>query len=134
MNRLRKKYETARGLVPKPVIDTMDGARFGIISFGSCDPAVQEARDNLAKQGIQSDYLRVRALPFTQEITEFIHSHAYTYVVELNRDGQMRQLISLEVPECAASLISLAHLDGLPLSAEWVEDAIRAREIVSKEA
>ncbi len=134
LNRLRKKYEAARDLVPAPVIDKMDSARFGIISFGSCDPAVQEARDNLSKQGIRSDYLRVRALPFTEEVTKFIHSHPYTYVVELNRDGQMRQLLSLQVSECAASLISLAHLDGLPLSAEWVEAAILSRETSHKEA
>ncbi len=134
LNRLRKKYETARGLVPAPVVDHMDGAGFGIISFGSCDPAVQEARVYLAQQGIRSDYMRVRALPFSREVSEFIHSHPYSYVVELNRDGQLRQLLSLEVPECAASLISLAHLDGLPLSAEWVESAVRTRETVAKEA
>jgi 2-oxoglutarate ferredoxin oxidoreductase subunit alpha len=133
LNRLRKKYETARSLVPGPVIDKMDGARFGIISFGSCDPAVTEARDNLERQGIRSDYLRLKALPFTREVSEFIHSHPYSYVVELNRDGQMRQLLSLEVPDCASSLISVAHLDGLPISAEWVESAIRANEFPTKE-
>ena len=134
LNRLRKKFETARGLMPAPIVDRVEGARFGIISFGSCDPAVQEARHNLARQGIKADYMRVRALPFSDEVTKFIHSHPYTYVVELNRDGQMQQLLSLEVPDFAASLISLAHLDGLPLSAEWVENAIRSRETKAEEA
>jgi 2-oxoglutarate ferredoxin oxidoreductase subunit alpha len=134
LKRLRKKFETARLLVPAPVIETTDGARFGIISFGSCDPAVREARDILAKQGVSSDYLRVRALPFTREVIEFIHRHETTYVVELNRDGQMYQLLNLEVPDCTARLISLAHLDGLPLSAEWVEESISTHENIAKEA
>jgi len=133
MNRLRKKYETARSMVPAPVIDKMEGASFGIISFGSCDPAVQEARDYLLEQGIRCDYLRVRALPFTKEITEFIQSHTKTYVVELNRDGQMHQLLSLEVPGSATTLISLAHLDGLALSAAWVEQAVLAHENIAAE-
>ncbi len=128
MLRLRRKYETAHTLVPKPVIETMDGAEIGIIAFGSTEPAVQEARHFLAKQGIKTDFLRLRAIPFTQEVTDFVHDHRRIYVVELNRDGQLHQLLSLEYSRDCVKLISLAHLDGLPLTARWVEEAVRSKE------
>lgn len=128
MNRLRLKFETARKIVPPPVIEKMDSADFGIIAFGSTEPAIVETRDRLVDKGIKTDYMRLRALPFSKEVAEFIHSHDRTYVVEINRDGQMHQLLSLEVPEKAASLKSIAHLDGLPLTAAWVESAILAEE------
>lgn len=128
MLRLRRKYETARTLVPRPVIETMPGAEIGIIAFGSTEPAVQEARHLLAKQGIKSDFLRLRAIPFTQEVTDFVHDHRRIYVVELNRDGQLHQLLSLEYSRDCVKLISLAHLDGLPLTARWVVEAVRSKE------
>lgn len=128
MLRLRRKYETARSLVPKPVIETMAGAEIGILAFGSTDPAVQEARDHLARQGLKTDFLRLRAIPFTREVADFVHDHRRIYVVELNRDGQLHQLLSLEYSRDGVKLISLAHLDGLPLTARWVEEAVRSKE------
>lgn len=128
MLRLRKKYDTARSLVPKPMIETMQGAEIGIIAFGSTEPAVQEARHLLAKQGVKTDFLRLRAIPFTQEVTDFVHDHRRIYVVELNRDGQLHQLLSLEYSRDCVKLISLAHLDGLPLTARWVEEALKSKE------
>jgi 2-oxoglutarate ferredoxin oxidoreductase subunit alpha len=124
MKRLAKKMETARGLVPKPVIENVEGAEIGIISMGSTDPAIEEARNQLEKAGIKSDYLRIRALPFTDEVLEFIRKHAHNYVVELNRDGQLNQLLTLAVPADATRLVSAAHLDGMPLSARWVYEQI----------
>lgn len=118
--RLVKKMETARGLVPKPVIENVEGAEIGIISMGSADPAIEEARDQLEKAGIKSDYLRIRALPFNDEVLKFIRKHAHNYVVELNRDGQLNQLLTLAVPADATRLVSAAHSDGMPLSARWV--------------
>jgi 2-oxoglutarate ferredoxin oxidoreductase subunit alpha len=128
MARLKKKFETARGMLPKPVTESMAGAKIAIIAFGSTDPAVQEARQYLAEAGIQTDYLRVRALPFSPEVLDFVRQHERTYIVELNRDGQLHQLLSLEIPAKAVSLISLAHIDGLPLTANWVVNALREAE------
>jgi 2-oxoglutarate ferredoxin oxidoreductase subunit alpha len=128
LKRIGKKFETARDLVPKPEIDKMDGAKIGIISFGSTEPAILEARHQLFNEGIPTDYLRLRAIPFAREVGEFIRSHDKNYVIELNRDGQMCKLLILEVPDRATTLISLAHIDGLPLTAQWVVDAFQAKE------
>jgi 2-oxoglutarate ferredoxin oxidoreductase subunit alpha len=125
MDRLARKYQTAKQYVPKPVIATMDGAKVGIIAFGSVDPAVQEARDQMVKAGLPTDYLRVRAIPFTDEVEQFIRDHERTYVVEMNRDGQLRQLLLVNMPtELSAKIYPAAHSDGMPLSARWVKDAI----------
>lgn len=128
MNRLVKKFETARKFVPGPEILTAPNAKFGIISIGSCDPAVREARDLLIGSGFACDYLRLKALPINNEVKNFIAKYDRIYVVEMNRDGQLRQLLSLEVPNCVSSLRKVAHLDGLPLSARWIK-----KEIISQE-
>jgi 2-oxoglutarate/2-oxoacid ferredoxin oxidoreductase subunit alpha len=128
MARLKTKFETARKLLPTPITEKMEGAQIGLIAFGSTDPALQEARYYLANQGIPTDYLRVRAIPFSSEVSDFIQEHDRNYVIELNRDGQLHQLLTLEVPEHAASLISLAHIDGLPLTSRWVEKALLSKE------
>jgi 2-oxoglutarate ferredoxin oxidoreductase subunit alpha len=128
MVRLRKKYQTARQYVPRPVIDVMDGATVGIIGFGSTEPAIQEARKYLAEAGLKTDFLRLRAIPFTQEVDEFARDHERVYIVELNRDGQLHQLLSLEYSSICAKLIAIAHLDGLPITAHWVETAIQDKE------
>jgi 2-oxoglutarate ferredoxin oxidoreductase subunit alpha len=130
MLRLKKKYETAKSYVPEPVIrNHQNGSDIGIIAFGSTDPAIDEALPLLSGQeNIHIDYMRIRSIPFTKQVGEFIQSHERNYVVELNRDGQLHQLLTLEIPERAASLRSLAHLDGLPLTAKWVVDAIKREE------
>jgi 2-oxoglutarate ferredoxin oxidoreductase subunit alpha len=128
MLRLKKKHQTARTLVPKPVIESSAGAEIGIIAFGSTEPAIQEARHHLSRYGMETDFLRLRAIPFTSEVSDFIRGHDRVYVVEMNRDGQLHQLLSLEYARDCVKLISLARLDGLPLTARWVEEAIRARE------
>jgi 2-oxoglutarate ferredoxin oxidoreductase subunit alpha len=106
----------------------MDGAKIGIISYGSTEPAIQEARHQLAEAGIKTDYLRVRAIPFTDEVAEFIHQHERNYVVEMNRDGQLRQILSIEFCDCISQLYSVAYTDGLPLTARLVREAIQAQE------
>ena len=126
--RLKLKFETARSLLPLPVIEEMDQAKIGIIAFGSTDPAIQEARHYLAQAGIPTDYLRMRAIPFSTQVVEFIRGHERTYVVELNRDGQLHQLLTLEVPDQATRLVSLSHIDGLPLTAKWVVNALQTAE------
>jgi 2-oxoglutarate ferredoxin oxidoreductase subunit alpha len=133
--RLAKKYEVARQYVPKPVLKQMDGARVGIIAIGSADPAVEEARSQLADMGLPTDYLRVRAVPFTDEVVQFVRDHERVYVVELNRDGQLRQLLLVNLPEeLATRLRKAAHTDGMPLSARWVREEIgEAEGLISKE-
>ncbi len=124
--RLKRKFETARQYLPAPEVDCMDCAQYGIIAFGSTTPAIQEARHHLAQRGIPTDYLRVRALPFAHEVGEFISNHEIVYVVEMNRDGQLHQLLTLEYPHLATRLRSIAYTDGLPLSASFVREAILA--------
>ncbi|HPH96585.1 MAG TPA: 2-oxoacid:acceptor oxidoreductase subunit alpha [Anaerolineaceae bacterium] len=128
LGRIKKKFETAKAYLPKPEIQTLDGAKIGVITMGSADSAVLEARDLMAEAGLKVDTMRVRAIPFTQEVNDFIAAHERCYVVELNRDGQLQQLLSLEHPAYATRLISVAHMDGLPLSARWIKDEITARE------
>lgn len=129
MERLRRKYETARGYVPKPAVETMPGAEVGIIAFGSTEPAIQEARHHLAEAGLKTDFLRVRAIPFTREVEEFIDNHDRLYVVEMNRDGQLHKLLRLDYWDKCVKMISLAYLDGLPMTARWIEEAIKAKEV-----
>jgi 2-oxoglutarate/2-oxoacid ferredoxin oxidoreductase subunit alpha len=128
LTRLFKKHDTARTLVPKPVVDRREGAKVGIIAYGSADAAVQEARDHLRAAGVETSYLRVRALPLETTLREFVAEYETLYVVELNFDGQMRQLVQLYVPERAASIRSVAHCDGLPLTARFVAEAILGQE------
>lgn len=128
MSRLKSKYETARSLVPEPVVEKVEGAELGILTYGSNDPAVKEARDYLSDDNIPADYMRIRAIPFTKAVHEFIRSHEVVYVVEMNRDGQVHQLLTLDIPEESDKLISVAKADGLPLTAGWILSEIRNAE------
>ncbi|MEW6082970.1 MAG: 2-oxoacid:acceptor oxidoreductase subunit alpha [Chloroflexota bacterium] len=128
MERLKKKYETAKEYLPKPVVQETKGARIGIIAYGSTEAAINEARVQLERDhGLKTDFLRVRALPFTAEVKEFIRRHDQIYVVEMNRDGQLHQLLVVANPESATMLTSVAHGDGLPASARWVREGIVAK-------
>jgi 2-oxoglutarate/2-oxoacid ferredoxin oxidoreductase subunit alpha len=120
MDRIQRKFETARGLVPAPVVDVVDDADIGIIAYGTTQYAIDEARDRLAADGIATSFLRLRALPINDDVAAFIAQHKQVYVVELNRDGQLHTILKSELPELAARLKSLAHLDGMPLTARWV--------------
>jgi 2-oxoglutarate ferredoxin oxidoreductase subunit alpha len=124
LERLGRKHETARAMVPKPVVDEREGAEIGIIAYGSTCDAINEARDQLRAQGIETSFIRIRALPLESTLTDFVHKYKRLYVVELSEDAQLRSLISLHVPERAAELNSLAHLDGLPLTASYVRKGI----------
>lgn len=128
LRRLARKHETARKLVPAPVIDQVNGAKIGIISYGSNDPGVVEARDILNKAGLSSSYMRIRALPFSEQVREFVESFDYVYVVDNNFDGQMAELLRLDMPDQANNIVSLAKCDGLPLTARWISNAILEQE------
>ncbi len=128
MDRILRKFDTARKLVPAPVIDEVEGAEIGIIAYGTTEYAVQEARDRLAADGILTSSCRLRALPINEDVGAFVEAHERVYVVELNRDGQMHGILITEMPEMATKLKSLAYLDGMPLTARRVVEAIMAEE------
>ncbi|KAF0112464.1 MAG: 2-oxoglutarate ferredoxin oxidoreductase subunit alpha [Chloroflexi bacterium] len=126
--RIAKKFETAKKYLPNAIADYKQNAEIGIISSGSADPAVVEARDLLAKQGVKTNYLRIRSIPFNDEVGDFIFKHKRLVVIELNRDGQLHQLLTLSFPDAAAKMKKSAHMDGLPLTARWVEKQILENE------
>jgi 2-oxoglutarate ferredoxin oxidoreductase subunit alpha len=130
MERLRGKFENARGFVPAPIVETMPNAEVGIIAFGSSHWALTESRDQLRDEyKLATDYLRIRAFPFTPEIQDFVRAHKRVYVVEQNRDAQMSSLLKLDLDgELVPKLRSVARLDGLPLDARSVTDDIAAME------
>jgi len=130
MDRIAKKYQTARTLVPPPVVDRVAGADIGILGFGSSHWGIVEARDLLAAEGLRTSYLLLKAIPFTAEVKSFIEQHDRVYVVEQNRDAQMAALLRMEYPELGARLRSILHYDGLPLDAQSVVDQVREREEV----
>jgi 2-oxoglutarate ferredoxin oxidoreductase subunit alpha len=130
MERLARKFETARTLVPAPVVVQTGKSKVGIIAFGTSDFAVVESRDQLKKEfGVEADYLRIRAFPFSREIHDFVASHERVYVVEQNRDAQMLSLLKLDLPAAETTkLRSVRHFNGLPIDARSVTDEIVLQE------
>ena len=128
MSRLRLKMDTARGMLPQPVIDNGSDADIGIITFGTNDDAIREARDWLANDGIQTNYLRVRALPLASSVSDFIDAHQSVFVIENNFDGQLTQLIRLEHPENVSHVRPLALGDGLPMTPTWIYENLKEQE------
>jgi 2-oxoglutarate ferredoxin oxidoreductase subunit alpha len=127
MGRLKRKYETAKAYVPGPVFRNQ-GSEKGVLAFGSSDPAVIEAQDILAAQGLKTDYLRLRALPFTAEVDAYVKEKKVVYVVEQNRDGQMANLFRETYPEHATKFKSVLHYDGHAIDAKSIVDQITAFE------
>jgi 2-oxoglutarate/2-oxoacid ferredoxin oxidoreductase subunit alpha len=130
MERLNRKFETARSFVPRPEIINGNNAKIGIIGYGTSHWGITESRDQLREEyGIETDYLRLRAYPFTREVHDFIEQHEPVYVVEQNRDAQMLSLLKLDVkPELATRLRSIAHITGLPLDARSITDELTTME------
>jgi 2-oxoglutarate ferredoxin oxidoreductase subunit alpha len=134
MERLNRKFETARSFVPRPEItkgDTAKGpVKIGIIGYGTSHWGITESRDQLREEyGIETDYLRLRAYPFTREVHEFIAQHERVYVVEQNRDAQMLSLLKLDAkPELITRFRSMAHITGLPLDARSITDELTTME------
>jgi 2-oxoglutarate ferredoxin oxidoreductase subunit alpha len=129
--RLARKYESARTLVPGPEIDEPAGASLAIIAFGSTRWAIDEARAALAEAGLVTAYLRLRALPIGEEVRSFVERQRTLAVIEMNRDGQLCDILRAELPEAASRLRSIAYLDGMPLTADLV--ANRLAEIIEGE-
>jgi len=132
MERLNRKFETARSFVPRPEIHHGDQgkSKIGIIAYGTSHWGIIESRDQLRNEyAIETDYLRLRAYPFTREVHDFIEQHERVYVVEQNRDAQMLSLLKLDLkPELTTRLRSISHLDGLPLDARSVTDELSTME------
>ena len=128
LKRLARKFETARNLVPKPVVDEVEDAKIAIISIGSNDPAVQEARQRLAKAGVETSYMRLRALPISDSVRDFIASYDQVYVVENNFDGQLHKILLTETPASATRLVSVSKCDGMALSARFITESILAKK------
>jgi 2-oxoglutarate ferredoxin oxidoreductase subunit alpha len=129
MERLNRKFETARSLVPRPEVDT-GKSKIGIIGYGTSHWGLIEARDQLRQEyNIETDYLRLRAYPFTREVHDFVKQHDVVYVVEQNRDAQMLTLLKMDLEATLhIRLRSIAHIHGLPLDARSVTDELMTME------
>jgi len=124
IDRLLVKWETARTLVPEPEIEYSKFNKSAILSLGSCDGAVKEALVKLQDKNIGLNYCRVKAFPFSQSVLEFIDKHDCVYVVEQNRDAQLRSLLVLDIEAPQQKLVSLLHYDGMPIGADFVVDRV----------
>ena len=125
MDRLTIKFQTAAGLVPESVLRSAgQTTTWGVISIGSCDGPVREATSMLSDKGVYVDYLRIRAFPFGEEVQDFLDNHERIFVVEQNRDAQLKSLLSLEANVIKDQLISILHYNGVPLDSPSVFTAI----------
>ena len=126
MERLLRKFRTAANLVPQPVLrKAAEATQFGVIYFGSTTPAMREALDVLEVEGLHLDALRLRAFPFPDSVPEFIAAHDRVFVVEQNRDAQMRSMLVNELGVDPARLVPVLHYDGTPITARFIAKAIR---------
>jgi 2-oxoglutarate ferredoxin oxidoreductase subunit alpha len=124
VDRVAQKHIAAAHYVPEPLIEQGDGNTIGIVTVGGCDLAVREAVEVLGDRGIAVDYMRVRAFPFTQSVEDFLAAHETIFIVEQNRDAQLRSLLTLETPVEKSKLRSILEYGGFPLSAKQVIDGV----------
>ena len=130
MDRLARKFDTARKFVPKPEVDKVGGAKIGFIGYGTSHWAIGESRDQLREEtDVKTSYFRLRAYPFNEELGKFIDAHERVYVIEQNRDAQLLQLMRLEMtPDQQKKLRSVLHYNGLPIDARSITDDVLAQE------
>jgi 2-oxoglutarate ferredoxin oxidoreductase subunit alpha len=134
MERLLKKFKTAATLVPQPIVRmAAQPTRIGVIYFGSTSPAMREAIDVLEAEGVYLDGMRLQAFPFPQSVNDFLASHDRVFVVEQNRDAQMRTMIIDELEVDPARLIKVLHYDGTPITARFIASTIRANMPILRE-
>jgi 2-oxoglutarate/2-oxoacid ferredoxin oxidoreductase subunit alpha len=124
MDRLGRKHKASAKFVPSPIIHRRAGANFGVITLGGCDLAVREALDRLAEQGVPADFMRIRGFPFDETVQFFLDTHYFSFVIEQNRDAQLRSLLTLETSVPKEKLRSILVYGGFPLSAQHVIDGI----------
>jgi 2-oxoglutarate ferredoxin oxidoreductase subunit alpha len=130
MDRLARKFESARGLLPAPVAVRDAGAKIGFLAYGSTDCALRESLDLIQQRyGLEADYMRLRAWPFAPAVHEFVAAHERVYVAEQNRDAQMASLLKLDLAgNESAKLRSILHYNGWPVDAESITAAFAAQE------
>jgi 2-oxoglutarate ferredoxin oxidoreductase subunit alpha len=126
VDRLARKFAHAAGAMPKPVIQRQDGADVGLVTVGGCDAAVREAADMLRAQGLAVNVMRIRAFPFGDEVRDFIAEHEHVFVIEQNRDAQLRALLAIELGFARDSMNAILDYGGMPLTAKVVVDAVAA--------
>ncbi len=126
LDRLMKKWATAKKLVPRALIDATAASSVGLVSLGSCDGAVHEALEVLKGHGVMLDYMRVRAFPFSEDVEKFLAAHELLFVVEQNRDAQFRSLLTLESAVDKGKLRSLLHYNGLPIPSAFIVEGVLA--------
>jgi 2-oxoglutarate ferredoxin oxidoreductase subunit alpha len=134
LDRLRKKFETARKFVPKPIVEKERGVKTGIICYGSSYEPVREARDRLKARGLKTNHMLIRALPLTSEVRDFLAEHDTVYLVEQNRDAQMAAIIKDEHPEFGTKIVSVLIYNGLPATPLEVVNQIFAASQAAKTA
>ena len=127
MDRLLRKHKAAAKFVPPPVIQRRADAQFGVVTLGGCDGAVREALDLLAQRGVVADFMRLRGFPFDDSVQAFLDEHDFCYVIEQNRDAQLRSLLTLETSVAKDKLRSVLVYGGFPLSAKHVIDGIMSQ-------
>jgi 2-oxoglutarate ferredoxin oxidoreductase subunit alpha len=133
MERLLRKFETAKQMVPHPIRrDAPEGARYGAIYYGSTAPAMDEAVETLAEEGIALDTLRVRGFPFHDDVLQFVAEHDRVFVVEQNRDAQLRTLLINEGEIDPARLVRVLHYDGTPITARFIAGSIAEAAAAAK--
>jgi 2-oxoglutarate ferredoxin oxidoreductase subunit alpha len=125
VDRLLVKWETARNLVPAPQMEYSKFNKRAVLSLGSCDGAVTEALDRLKAEGTGLNYCRVKAFPFSDAVKDFIDRHERIYVVEQNRDAQLRSLLMLDIEADARKLVPVLHYDGMPLAANFIVQKVQ---------
>lgn len=133
MDRLMRKFDTARDVVPAPIVDEVEDSKYAILSFGSTMYAIEEARDWLAEAGIKTSFMRLKALPISNTVREFVAKYDRVYVVEMNRDGQMHTILRDEMPEMNMKMLSIAHQDGMPLTARFLVDRLNEMEAANND-
>jgi 2-oxoglutarate ferredoxin oxidoreductase subunit alpha len=124
MDRLVRKLANAAKAVPAPELNAQQGAEIGIVGFGGCHAAIREAVDVLRAQGVAVDYMRIRGFPFDQPVADFLNAHETVFVVEQNRDAQMRSLLAIELGVPRDHMTPVLDYDGLPLTARMVVSAV----------
>ena len=127
MDRLKKKHAASAKFIPAPEIIRREGAKFGVITMGGCDPAVREALELLDRQGTPADYMRLKGFPFSEAVEEFLANHEFCFVVEQSRDAQLRSLLTLETAVPKEKLKSVLAYSGFPLSASHVVKEIQGQ-------
>jgi 2-oxoglutarate ferredoxin oxidoreductase subunit alpha len=130
MDRLARKFETARTLVPRSFVEINPKAKIGFINYGTSRYATRESRDQLREEmNVETSYFRLYAYPFTEQLAEFVDKHERVYVIEQNRDAQLLQLMKLELtPDRQKKLRSVLHYNGLPIDARSITDDVLAQE------